>query len=591
MIHVLEGVPWNFRHPAIQYWKNEKIFVYKGNFIPPELLPYASVDFSYARWKEDELNGVVQTPERSPNRFSLRDHQVEAARKIVSHYIKGSRGFLIADKTGLGKTLSCVASVAAAAKQNGFSTSHKAKVLIVCPKSVMATWRNTIQAYPVMTGFCRPMIINYQSMQKLVEAPAAARMAKKTRTKNNLTAKEGKSLIDWDYIIFDESQYLKNYPSSNASKLAEKIAKLDKRYIKGRSPFVIYSTATVGSSPLNLAIMAGIVGPLIDPNSNPTPGTWGQFLAEHDFNVVKQKSGWVWKDAFSLHKNSSDSEQKSKYEEEKAKYQKLREKDTKVIGKALRSDSAPFIMRSPTNIAGWPEQQIIPLPIAMDPESAKLYKKFWEEFKEFLLLPPGKKTSQSLLAETIRYRQKASLLKVDPMIEIIANMVESGNQVYVSCEFKDSIDRYEELLKKQDISISRITGQTIGSEREQQRLLFQKGVNPVIISSIPEGISFHALETLPDGSRATKATRDTIIHDLGIDPNKTVQKFGRAHRDGQNSNIFIPYLEKTVEEKDIARFVTKEGNMKTMTGEEDPNALQKIFLAAASDSTPPRRYS
>ena len=58
MYFVLD-LPWGVKFPNVQYWKDRKISVYKGAILPAELRPYASEDFSYGRWQEDELNGIV----------------------------------------------------------------------------------------------------------------------------------------------------------------------------------------------------------------------------------------------------------------------------------------------------------------------------------------------------------------------------------------------------------------------------------------------------------------------------------------------------------------------------------------------------
>lgn len=590
MIHVLEDLPWGFKHPEIQYWKNEKVHVYKGTFLPDELHPFASKDFSYARWKEDELNGVVQTPEKSANRFSLREHQAEGVKYIVQHYIQGSSDFLLADKTGIGKTLTGLASIALCAKQAGFSTSMKAKVLIVCPKTARAQWRNTIQSYPLATGFCRFMIINYQQLNKLLEAPPKARVAKKRSTKNRQTAREGKPLINWDFVIFDESQYLKNYGKSAVSMSAANVAQLNNTYIKGKTPYVLFSTATPGSTPLHMAVLARMLAPLITNNGKATPNTWGKFLKENGFNVDLGKSGWVWKEPFSMNKNSCDASKKAQYEYEKLKNDQAKKRDTRKIGLALKKKNAPFLMRAPKDIEGWPDQVPVKVPIEMNATQIAVYQKEWSEFRRFLLLPAAKRNPQTALVKRKRYRQKSSLLKVDSMVDFVMDRLDVGEQVYISCEFMDTIDRYRELLEKNNVKVAEITGRYTGSERENQRLMFQKGEAKVVLCSIVEAISLHAGESLSDGTKATDNTRATIIHDIREDPNRAVQSFGRAHREGQNSICYFPYLDKTVDVKILDSFINKDGNMKAMTGEEE-NTIERVFKEASARTTPPKEYS
>lgn len=823
MIHTLE-LPWGFTHPGVQYWKDHKIHVFRGAILPPELRPYASEDFSYSRWREDELNGMVMPPEKSPVTFTPREHQLAAAKRIVHAYQSGARGFLEADKTGLGKglasstpiptprgfttmgdlvvgdlvlgangqptkvvakyeskaarfyritfsdgstldadedhrwlthnasnvavertplnipidglfglrqtalraqtnmaplspedcamvlenrhlaeldrllgalpshgglihpqemlemldswdsdhgervvtteeirqtlqnsaglpnhsirpalddqgqpmgalrhitsvveigksepyfcisvdspdhlylaglshipthnTLATLSGVTALAKQRGFGVRNKAKLLIVCPKGVIPQWRQTLHNYPVSTALMRPMVINYQQLNKLLEAPSTARVAKKARTKNRQTSQKGKPSVNWDFIIFDEAHYLKNYPSSTMSVAASNLAQLNRPYRKDVSPFVVYSTATPGASPLNFAIMAGIVAPLLvdGPGGRVvTPETWGAFLMKQGFAVTEGKVGYTWASVPWFGKNSDDPRERKKYELALAKSKEVQRKDAQRIGRGLVKPDAPFIMRSPKDIAGWPEQQTIPFPIALDTKQRPIYEEAWTRFRNWLRLTPAKSDPKGALVETLRYRQKSSLLKVDAMADNVVDMVEAGNQVYISCEFMETVDRYREILEKRKVRVAEITGRT-ESEREAQRLMFQRGQADVVLCSVVAGISVHSGEILPDGTRATSAPRETIIHDIRQNNLDTEQALGRAHRDGQNSRAYFPFLEGTVDESVISSHTNKTANMRTMTGssKEEADSMENLFREAAAHTTPPNRLS
>lgn len=594
-MHFVLDMPWGTKHPDVTYWKDRKIHVYKGTILPASLRPYHTEDFSYGRWQEDELNGMVLTPEKGEVTFTPRDHQKVAAKSIYKAYANAWSGFLEADKTGLGKTLSVLAGITAIAKSSGFGARNKGKLLIVCPKGVIPQWRQTLHNYPISTALLRVVIINYQQLNKLLEAPATARVVKKTKTKNRQIAKSGKPLVDWDYIAFDEAHYLKNFPSSSVSMSAVSIAKLNKPYVKGSSPFVIYSTATPGASPLNFACMAPFMAPLISKKPSAklvTPEKWGDFLASEGFAISKGKSGYAWATVPWFGANSTDPKEKAKHDKEVAAAKLVQRKDARRIGQALTSQDAPFIMRSPKDIAGWPEQQFIPLGIALDIKQRPVYEEAWSRFRNFLRLSPSKQDSKSKLVENLRYRQKSSLLKVDSMIDNIADFVEAGNQVYVSCEFIETIEAYKTQLEAKKMRVVEISGRN-ASERTAMRLKFQKGEADVVLSTVVEGISLHAGEILPDGTKANMKNRITILHDIRQNNLNTEQAAGRCHRDGTNSITFFPYLEKTIDEKVIYNYVNKTANMKTMTGasSEDSEMLDKLFREAAAKTTPPNRLS
>lgn len=586
MIRVVT-LPWGYKHPDVVYYRQHKVHVYKGKILPSSLQPFASQDFSYERWIEDELNRSVMPPLRGKVKFTPRDHQLDAAKAIVRSYREGWRGFLEADETGLGKTLSTLSGVCAAAQKAGFSrSSGKAKVLIVCPKGAIPVWRNTLHAYPVSAGLIRPLVTNYHQLNKLLNPPPQAAAAKKKKTKDRQTARDGTPRVDWDFVIFDEAQYLKNYPDSNVSLAAVSVAKLNSRYERGKTPFTVFCTATPGSTPLSLSVMAGIIAPGITRGAQVTPKTWGKFLEDKGFQVSKGKNGvyrWI-SDPWPLPKDAS----REKIRAYKAKVQEVKKQqraDSRRIGVALLQENAPFIKRSPKDIAGWPEQNLMPYPIKLSGSAQMLYMEAWSRFRSFLRMPGARRDSKSALVENLRYRQKTSLLKVDPMKDLILEAVEDGKQVYISVEFMETVDAYAKIFNKAKIKFSEISGRN-AAEREEERLKFQRGESKIAISTVVEALSLHSSEQLPDGTRATSTPRVTVIHDTRQNDLSVDQSLGRAHREGQNSNAYFPYFEKTVDERVISRYVNKRSNRNTMLGtpEDEVLSVEELFEQVAQSS-------
>lgn len=588
-----------FRHyltndPRIS-WGPGKTRVFTGAILPSDLRPYRSQDYSLGRYYEDELNGHIMPPEKGTSVFKPHPHQASDAKKISEAYDNGWRGFLLASKTGVGKTLSALTAVCLMAKKAGFTRAKRAKLLVVCPKGVIPVWRQTLQSYPPSSVYLRVVIINYESARKLLSEPSNARMqsVKKRRTKNRITARKGQPMVDWDFIIFDEAHYLKNYPKSEASLVASSVAQLNKPYVKGKSPFVIYATATPGATPLNFAVMSGILAPLLAKGSAISkigPNEWGGFLEKIGFAVKKGKVDYSWITVPWYGKNSSDPKEKAKYLREEKKVKEKQRVDSRRIGEALSKTYAPFIMRSPKDIAGWPEQQIIPYFIDLAPQQIPVYEAAWTKFRDWLRLTPAKKDPKGALVQQLRYRQKTSLLKVDGMIEQIVDWVDSGNQVYISVEFIETLQKYKEALTKHKIKVSEISGRT-AKEKEFERIKFQKGESKVILSTVVAGISLHSEEILPDGSRATSAPRITVLADIRQNNLDSVQALGRAHRDGKNSIAYIPVISNTVDERVAESFINKTTNMKTMMAEKDANDLEVLFRDAAEKTTPRNKLS
>jgi SNF2 family DNA or RNA helicase len=566
------------RNAGVKYDKSMKSSYVEGP-VPSSLKNWASKDYSFERWLEDSVNKHIKKPVLGPVMFTPRPHQVVAQKAIVQSWSNNSPGFLISDSTGLGKTLSIVSGFCSIAKLMHKTPARPAKVLIVCPKGAIPIWRQTLKAY-ADSAVVRPLVINYQRLNKLIKEPKSSKTAKRARTKNRRTATDGQPKINFDIIVFDESHYLKNYGSSTMSLSAENIAMLDSPYVKGRSPFVIYSTATPGANPMNYAIMAPTLARLIDKNykKHIPPSKWGPFLSTHGFHVSYSKK-WSWISVPWFGMNSKDPKERKKYEIARDKTKTLQDEDTKRIGRAWIAKGSPYISRKPTDLKGWPKQQVEPLYIELDAQGMVAYEEVWSDFRKYLKLrQQGKVDSQSALVQNQRFRQKASILKALPIAEHAVELVQEGKQVFIGCQFLETIDIIKTALQKSKIPCSECSGRT---NKEEERLRFQRGETKVVLSSITEAMSFHANETLPDGTQATSAERVTIISDVRQNPNDCLQQMGRAHRDGQNSLCEFPLAIDTIDVKVMNSFINSVRNLENMKGESetngDPEYLEKIF--------------
>lgn len=583
--YTVVDLPWGMQFPGVKYSRKYKVSVHCGAVVPPAIQQYASRDYSYERWVEDHLNA---TPKNisvgKTKKMTPREHQKEAAHKINTTFATGQRSFLVADSTGTGKTLSTLYGVcfcAHTAKYGG--EKPRAKVLIVCPKNVIPEWRQTLHAFPAAKKLIQPLVINYEQLTKLIAPPAEAARAKKAKTKKHLTAKRGKPLVDWDFVIFDEAHLLKNYPDTMTSQSACTVAQLNKKYtLANNVPFTVFVTATPGSSPLNLSCMSSVIAPFLAPQGKDvTPEKWAEFLMTQGFSIKKSQKGtysWVTNKPWGT--GSDNPTERARAERKAKEAEELRRADAIRIGKALKTPGSPFIKRSPVDLSGWPEQQVIPVPLELNGEQEALYVAAWTRFRQWLMKPGAYNDPKTALVETLRYRQKSSLLKVEPMVERVVNFVETGNQVYISCQFLETIDDYVAALSKRGITCVEVTGRV--EDKEHNRVLFQKGQAQVILSNIVAGVSFHAGQQLADGTTATTAPRVTLMHDIRQNPNDSVQALGRAHRSGQNSLTYIPYIEDTVDETVVQSFVEKFTNMNLMTGEETSKAdfMKDIFFTS-----------
>lgn len=555
-IHLLD-VPWEdrayplslgaLRHSTLNY------FYYVGDILPARLQKYANTPYSYTRWLEDEMNGKIKTVPKNPVMMKPRPHQIEAINKIVNYSIKGYRGFLEADSTGLGKTISCLYGISEIAKLKGFTRQKPAKLLIMCPKSAIIHWENTLKS--INTPHLRVLILNYDQSKKLLSEPASAANAVKTSTKNKHIAAKGKPQIMFDYVISDEAHKLKNIYLSQRSKVFASIARYD--YPAKNAPFVIWATATVGQTPIEVGYLAPLLGQM--EKKNLTLKNWGEYLVDNSFNVTKSKKGdysWI---------RSFPNDGPARIEEIK----KLQRADIQRISQQLFGEKSPSIRRLPEDIAGWPAIQRISLPTRLNEVNQGLYDQLWTEFRSFLRLNPKGKDPQGGLAQQLRFRQKSSLLRTLDSIETIADFVENNMQVAVSVQFIESLTAIKNGLEKKGIRVAEFSGRLNSYEREKQRLAYQKGKVEVIIFTVTEAVSFHAGEQLADGTTATMTPRLTFVHDVRYSGLDMSQIEGRGHRDGQKSNIYYSYAQGTIEEPITKTMISRLANMASLSGDDD----------------------
>lgn len=543
------------RELGAEYIDRLKQFVYKGDVIPAPVKPYTSKDYSYSRWLEDDVNGKLkQTQLPAGGFYSLREHQQEGADDISKAAAKGWRGYVVADSTGLGKSLTGLMGVAQAAKQKGFTIINPAKLLIICPNNAIPHWRNTVRH--VNIPWVRILVLNYDQYKKLLTVPAAAASAKKQATKNKHISTNGQPTIKWDYIICDEAHKVKNYTSQRTQGF-EKIARYSAA--AAAAPFVVWMSATLGQHPLELGFLSPLIGQAAKKHL--TMENWPEWLNDNGFHVEKRGKTWQWIKP----SGPNDIETREKQRE-----------DVRRLANILFNPKAPSMRRKPEDLAGWPEMNRIALPIELSPNSKAEYDRLWTEFRKSMSLKPHGKDPKGALSAQLRFAQKASYLRVNQTVEQIVELLENGYQPVVSFRFLESLEAVKASLRKLGLDASENSGRTF-INNEHERILFQTGTNKVMLFTLEEAVSFHAKETLPDSSTASPFPRATLVHDLRYSALGMTQIIGRAHRDGQNANAYFLYSEGTVEEKILHIMLNKMENMSVLSGDEEEDVAVEIL--------------
>lgn len=507
--------------PVLRKW------VYTGDQLPSGLRRFASAPHSPERWIEDDLNGTV-TAAGGTGQVSLRAHQAEAADAIWAAHRAGSVGFLLADDVGLGKTYAAIEGV----RRIGDGLN----ILVLAPLSVVAHWRRSLEQ--IGTGGHRWCVTNYDRAKSLLEVPEDAERAVRTRTRNKRIAAKGRSLVRWDVVVCDEAHRLKNPTSQRSHAVRNLIRSHD------APAFVLWMSATAGQTPLELAYLAPL-------------------LAQQTGAKVKDLSDFEeWCRNLGLHLKRGPFGQWS-WERDERDLEQMRE--------LLFDGGAVGIRRRPQDIAGWPEVVRSLTPAELDHRERGLYEEAWSEFCLALDLARTNEDSSNAMVAALRFRQKASLLRVDHTVEFARDLLEGGMQIAISTQFLDSAKAIAEALPGSVV----ISGEIGPDEREASRVAFQRGDAKVAVFTVTEGISLHAGELAIGGCNAERAL---LIHDLRWSALDMAQIEGRCHRDGQKAVAYYMYADDTVEERVASAVITRLSDMATMLGDERV-ALDELLAA------------
>jgi hypothetical protein len=201
--------------------------------------------------------------------------------------------------------------------------------------------------------------------------------------------------------------------------------------------------------------------------------------------------------------------------------------------------------------------------VALSPAERRLYDATWREFRREWGLLGGSTRRPAGWAADLRFRQKASLLRVSGTAAFADLLIEDGHQVAISVAFLETGDALVEALRAAGWRADTITGTRAGEANEATRLAFQGGDLDAVVFTVTESISLHEGE-MPGGTRP----RALIVHDLRHSAIQLTQIEGRCHRDGKRATIYYALAEDTVEERIAATVVGRMAAMEAMAGED-----------------------
>lgn len=524
-----------------------------GGRLPDALVPFSADAYSWAAWRQAELNGdpvVAMPPARE---IVPRDYQRQCSSAILAARRAGHSGFLNADDVGLGKTIETWDAILA--------MDDVETVLVVCPLAAVAAWRQTIRWMGDRGK--RVVVVNYDRLKSVFDVPraipskAGPSRRGKVRAQRRVRTLKGAvrygSAPGFDVLVIDECQKIRNASSARAGFVVK---------LRDECGFTLWLSATAGQNPVELSHLAPI---LCDATGS------GESEMEDYVAWCKSVGIGVYRGDFGRIVWRGDTEDGAQREASRADLDLI----NAMLFSSWRGRVPVGIRRKPEDIAGWPSVNRILIPVDLTPEDRVLYDQAWSEFRASAGLSPAQRAAQGRpnpMVERLRFQQKASLLRTAATVDLARTLLEQGQQVAVSCFFKESSDAIVAALAS-DYSVTTIDGRLPPQAKEANRRMFQAGSADVVVYSVVEAINLHQGE-MPGGERP----RSNLIHDLRYSSIDMKQIEGRTHRDGRFSRAYWLCAAGTVEERIAEAVAVRLESMSLMQGDDDTaRAVQEIL--------------
>ncbi len=420
------------------------------------------------------------------------------------HLYRQELGGILADEMGLGKTLQALALIAAARASRSRGVKRPPH-LVVCPASLVENWRREAARFtPELKVFV------HHGTRRLAEKDFAAHDL--VLTSYGTLARDSVlfELVEFDLILADEAQHLKNRRTQAAQSL---------RALRGRGRFLLTGTPLENSLDDLRSLFEFLM-----------PG----FLGKVPSGLKRDER--TWHDA------------------------------------QLRTQTAPYILRR-TKAAVAPElPEKIEQILWCEPTATQtaLYRRLQEDSERELidLAARGQSENQlrfAALTQLLRLRQiacdprlvptgraasAADSAKLDAFRELLAESIDEGHRMLVFSQFTALLTLLREELDAEGVAYCYLDGSMTPKARQAAVDKFQNDEDvPVFLISLKAG-----------GTGLNLTGADIVVHfDPWWNPAAEAQATDRAHRIGQTKVVTSYKLicSGTVEEKVLALQDTK----------------------------------
>ena len=403
-------------------------------------------------------------------------------------------GACLADDMGLGKTLQTIMLLQTLKEK-------LRKVLIICPVSILYNWKNELEKFSDLT-----FSIYYGDEREFKTD------AKIILTSYGLMKKESFSTLgetEFDVLIFDEVQHLKNIRSLGANAARQLKAK-----------FRICLTGTPVEN--DLSEFYNIMDLCV-------PGVWG------DLGMIKSTS--------------------------KSKSRLLARKTVK-----------PFILRRTKDqvLKELPEKIENHVFLEFSAEERETYQHKLNAVRASMLAPGAKRYGEVLkslleMRQLCLWQKQTALqsTKIDFLMDNLEQLVTEGHKTLIFSQFTTYLDMIENKIRVAGWKHARIDGSQTIKKRGEMVDYFQNGDAQIFLISLKAG-GF--------GLNLTAASY-IFLMDPWWNPAVERQAIDRAHRIGQENKLTVyrPIIKDSVEEKVLVLQQSKRELFRDLMAEDDDN--------------------
>lgn len=457
----------------------------------------------------------------------LREYQRDGIRWLTVLETCGFHGVL-ADEMGLGKTIQAL-GVIASRKANRLS---QAPSIVICPTSLMENWRQEANRF---TPSLQTMVISGNNRQ---ESFAQIDEHDLIITSYALLRRDSADYenIQFDYVVLDEAQHIKNPRTANAQACKELQA--NHRLVLTGTPLE-NSLSEIWS--LFDFLQPGYLGSQRDFRHT--------YENKRDRSRQAQLTGQLAHliKPFLLRRNKAEVCAELPPKLEQILYCELSEEQRRLYDTILQASRH---LLAEARRGNWQEHRLQILSLLLRLRQVCCHPE---------LIP---------LELRVDYPTPIPSVKLELAREVILEAIDSGHRVLLFSQFTSILDLFPDWLKKARIPFERLDGSTVDRQRRVDRFNQDDSI-PVFLLSLRAG-----------GVGLNLTGADTVIHyDQWWNPMVEDQATDRSHRIGQTKTVTAIKLvtKDTLEEKIIRLQDAKRDLFHTLLAEA-PTSLNDISL-------------